>query len=160
MGKTCVFFGHRDCPETIRPALRQLVVELIEEWEVDRFYLGRQGNFDRLARAVLRDVSAEYPHLCYAVVLERLPDQREKGEDTMLPEGMEMVPPRYAISRRNDWMLRQADYVVAYLTHPWGGAAQFVRKALRQQKVVFSVGDSAVLRGLRPAECQTGREED
>jgi len=34
-------------------------------------------------------------------------------------------------------MLKQSDYVVTYITHPWGGAAQFTEKAARQKKKVI-----------------------
>ena len=59
--------------------------------------------------------------------------------NTMLPEGIESVHPRYAISWRNNWMLRQSDYVVTYITHSWGGAAQFAEKANRQKKTVINL---------------------
>ena len=56
----------------------------------------------------------------------------------MLPEGIERVPKRFAISWRNNWMLENSDYVVAYVTHSWGGAVQFVEKAeKRGQKVIY-----------------------
>jgi hypothetical protein len=36
-------------------------------------------------------------------------------------------------------MLRQADFVVAYITHSWGGAYQYTGKAKRQQKAIISL---------------------
>ena len=59
--------------------------------------------------------------------------------DTMLPEGIESVHPHYAISWRNNWMLKQSDYVVTYITHSWGGAAQYVEKAKKQKKNVINL---------------------
>ena len=38
-------------------------------------------------------------------------------EDTMFPEGLELVHPRYAIERRNGWMLKRSDYFVTYVHH-------------------------------------------
>ena len=143
MGKTCTFFGHRDCPEAVRPKLREVLVELIERHGVDRFYVGRQGAFDAMVRSVLRELTELYPHISYAVVLERLPGPRDQAvwdfSDTIFPEGLELVPPRFAISRRNLWMLKQADLVVTYVTHGWGGAAQFGEKARRQKKTVINL---------------------
>lgn len=133
MGLICTFFGHRDCPASLKPKLRAVVVELIERHGVDRFYIGRQGSFDAMARSVLRELAEVYPHISYAVVLERLPGLRDESvwdfSDTVFPEGLETVPPRFAISKRNEWMLKQADFVVTYITHNWGGAAQFADKA-------------------------------
>ena len=113
---TCTFFGHRECPEAIRPKLRAVVTELIEGRGVELFYVGQQGGFDAMAWAVLRELAGERPHIRYAVVLEHMPGRRELWErldymETLLPEGIESVHPRYAIAWRNDWMLRRADYV-------------------------------------------------
>ena len=140
----CTFFGHRDCPAGVKPRLRAAVVELIERYGADRFYVGRQGAFDAMSRSVLRELAEAYPHISYAVVLERLPQgQREPDalnfSDAVFPPGLETVPPRFAISKRNEWMLRQADYVVAYITHSWGGAARYVETAVRLGKVVVNL---------------------
>ena len=126
----CTFFGHRDCPDCLRPRLREAVKELIRDAGVDTFYVGNQGRFDAMALGVLRELGRVYPHIRYGVVLAYLP-QGETEPEAMFPEGLERVPPRYAISRRNDWMLRRADFVVTYITHPWGGAAGFGEKAER-----------------------------
>ena len=140
----CTFFGHRDCPASVEPALRQTLAELIERHGVDRFYVGRQGAFDAMARAVLRQLKQQYPHIRYAVVLERLPGKRGEPAapelaDTIFSEGLEDAPPRWAISYRNRWMLEQADVVVAYVTRSWGGAAQFAARAARQKKPVINL---------------------
>ena len=133
----CTFFGHRDCPESIKPKLRGVLEELITNHDVDMFYVGNQGQFDAIVRNVLKELKHEYPQINYAVVLAYMPGKQNEYEDysdTMLPEGIESVHPRYAISWRNNWMLKQSDYVVTYVTHSWGGAAQYVQKA-RKRKI-------------------------
>lgn len=139
---SCTFFGHRDCPETIRPRLRSVLKDLIAEHKVDMFYVGNQGRFDALVQAELRKLTEEYPHIQYAVVLAYLPGKPSEYEDysdTMLPEGIESVHPRYAISWRNNWMLQQSNFVVAYVTHSWGGAAQFAKRAISQKKTLMQI---------------------
>ncbi len=139
-GKICTFFGHRDCPESVRGALQALLEELIQKG-VTVFYVGNEGNFDALVQSVLRDLSARCPQICCLVVLAYLP-KRETGGGlgTLLPEGIETVPKRFAISWRNRWMLRRADCAVVYVTHPSGGAAQFAGEARRQGKPVCNLG--------------------
>lgn len=85
-----------------------------------------------------------YPHINYAVVLERMPPKRDEFDtrdysDTMLPEGIETVHPCFAISWRNKRMIKQSDYVVTYITHSWGGASQFAELAEKQKKTVINV---------------------
>lgn len=127
---TCTFFGHRECPEELRPVLKQAVLRLIQEEGVDTFYVGNQGRFDAMVLGVLRELGEKYPHIRFGVVLAYLPGAgAEVPPESMFPQGLETVPPRFAIARRNDWMLRQADWVVTYITHSWGGAAGYAQKA-------------------------------
>ena len=136
------FFGHRDCPDWIKPILCETLEKLIVNHCVSMFYVGNQGRFDALVRSVLRALRDKYPHINYAVVLAYVPGKshgHQDNGDTMLPEGIESVHPRYAISWRNDWMLRQSDFVVAYIAHAWGGAARYAQKAARLHKVVCNL---------------------
>lgn len=128
----CTVFGHRDCPQTVKPQLRQILSELITKKGVELFYVGNHGQFDAYVCAILKELSILYPHIRYAVVLAYMPGTASvcaDYADTMLPEGIEAVHPRYAICWRNRWMLQQSDFVVTYITHPWGGAAQYAKKA-------------------------------
>ena len=138
----CTFFGHRDCPDTIKPKLRQVLINLINNHNVDMFYVGNQGRFDAIVRSELRDLQREYPRINYAVVLAYMPGKQTEYDDysdTMLPEGIEPVHPRYAISWRNNWMLKQSDYVVTYITHSYGGAAKYAKKGMRNGKRCINI---------------------
>ena len=141
----CTFFGHRECPETIKTKLRDTLIDLIENHAADMFYVGNQGHFDHYVRCALHDLKQEYPHIQYAVVLAYMPGKKTEYDDysdTMLPEGIESVHPHYAISWRNNWMLRQSEYVVTYITHSYGGAAQYAKKASKRGKKIVNIVDS------------------
>ena len=142
--KACTFFGHRDSPETIKPKIRAAVIDLIENHGVTMFYVGNQGNFDRMVRSVLKEVTTAYPEVGYAVVLAYMPSAKianlsEDFSDTMLPEGIEKVPKRFAIPWRNKWMIEHADYVVTYVTRLFGGAAQFSALAKSKGKIIYDI---------------------
>jgi uncharacterized phage-like protein YoqJ len=144
---TCTFFGHRDSPGSIKPRLREALVDLITNQSVDMFYVGHQGQFDAMVRSTLQELKREYPQIDNAVVLAYMPGKKTEYDDysdTMLPEGIESVHPRYAISWRNNWMLRHSDYAITYITHPWGGAAQYVSKARKQGKHIISVSENSL----------------
>ena len=70
-----------------------------------------------------------------------LPDNREYNNltNTIYPEGIETVPKRFAISWRNKWMLKQADTVITYATHPSSGAWEFKKLAEKQGKTVVNI---------------------
>lgn len=137
---TCTFFGHRDAPPEIEGALRRVLVALIEARQADTFYVGNQGKFDRMVARVLSGLQQEYPHITYAVVLAYLPgEQTAAGQNTLYPEGMEDVPPRFAIARRNAWMLQQADCVVVYVSRSVGNAAKLQARAEKCGKAVINL---------------------
>ncbi len=138
----CTFFGHRDCPDTVKPKLREVLIDLITNHNVDMFYVGNQGRFDAIVQHVLHELKQEHSQINYAVVLAYMPGKQNEYDDysdTMLPEGIESVHPHYAISWRNNWMLKQSDYAVTYITHSWGGAAQYAGKADRAAKTVINL---------------------
>ncbi len=138
----CTFFGHRDCPDAVEPKLTEVLTDLIINYNVDMFYVGNQGRFDAIVRRVLRELKQEYPAIDYAVVLAYMPGKQTEYDDysdTMLPEGIESVHPRYAISWRNNWMLQQSDYVVTYITHSYGGAAQYAQKEKNDCRTVINL---------------------
>ena len=140
--KACTFFGHRDCPETIKPKIRTAVIDLIENHGVTMFYVGNQGNFDRLVRSVLKEVTTAYPGVGYAVVLAYMPSTKKRADDfsdTLLPDGIEKVPKRFAIPWRNRWMIDHADYVVTYVTLPYGGAAKSKILAAKMHRAIFEL---------------------
>lgn len=145
---TCTFFGHRECPSNLKPQLRDTLKELIEQHGVGVFYVGNQGEFDKMVYSLLRELSTQYSQITYAVVLAYLPMKRADEcfrtadySHTLYPEGIEIVPKRFAIVWRNEWMLKQADYVVTYVTHSWGGAAKFAEKAQRLGKRVIGLAE-------------------
>ena len=138
---TVTFFGHKDTPKEIEPTLRTTLVDLIENHDATKFYVGNNGSFDAMVRCQLEDLSQTFP-ITYSVVLAYLPTTKSEYDDytnTILPEGIETAPKRFAISWRNKWMIQQSDVVVTYVTHSFGGAAQFKELAERQGKTVIEL---------------------
>ena len=137
----CTFFGHKDAPKEIEPTLRSALIDLIEQKNATVFYVGNNGNFDTMVRRQLEDLSQTYP-ITYSVVLAYLPTEKNKNDNltnTIYPEGLETVPKRFAISWRNKWMIHQSDVVVTYVTHNFGGAAQFKEMAKRFGKIIINL---------------------
>lgn len=138
----CTFFGHRECSCDVNLKLRTVLEKLIKDG-VGMFYVGNQGSFDKIVRNVLFDLKKEFPHIKYYVVLAYVPKENEKDIDfseSLIPDGIEEVFPKFAISWRNRWMIKQSDYVVAYVTHPGGGASKFMELAIKQNKRVINIG--------------------
>ena len=137
------FCGHNEAGigEEIRQRLYRTVEQEIQNG-ADLFYLGGYGCFDRMAAGVVRELKKKYPHIKSVLVLaylNREVDMRYYDETTYPP--LENTPPRYAISKRNEWLVAQADTVIAYVTHGWGGAAKTLRYAERKHKCIIELGE-------------------
>ncbi len=140
--RICCFFGHREVTHNIRPKLIEIIEKLITEDGVTEFYVGHQGQFDSMVYSVLKELKAKYPQIRYTVVLAYMPDEHIKElyeEDTLFPDGMETVPKRFAISKRNDWMISHSDVAVCYVWKVTGGAAKFKEKAEKKGLRVIDV---------------------
>lgn len=144
----CCFFGHRNAPGSVRDALTHAITDLITNRSVTNFYVGDQGQFDSMVRRVLRGLKKKYPHISYSVVLAYMPgqkseyDREEESEETLYPDGLESVPRRFAISRRNEWMVSRSDIVICYITHSSGGAAKYCDMARRKGKEIINLGET------------------
>lgn len=138
----CTFFGHRECRELQEERLRQAIEDLIKQ-DVTEFTVGHQGTFDGMVYRCLRSLQAVYPQIQYRVVLAYLPDGKNpalEGADTFYPEGLETVPPRFAIQRRNRYLVETADVCLCYIDHTWGGAYGFVCMARQRGLRVINLG--------------------
>lgn len=134
----CTFFGHRDCPSSVKASLYEAIEQLICNQQVDTFYVGMQGAFDRMAYTALVELRQRYSYIKVFRVLAYMPKPDDSDTaDTIIPEGIENTHPRYAIVHRNNWMTERSDYVIAYITHPTGGAYQAVERARRKHREVI-----------------------
>ena len=128
----CTFFGHRDAPNHIKSALKDAILKCINAG-VTQFYVGNNGNFDFLAQCLLRQMSKEHS-IKYSIALSYINEKAIAGdqEATIFPEGLELVPPRFAISKRNDWLLSCCSVVIAYSSHKPSNSQKWIEKAQKR----------------------------
>ena len=116
-----------------------ILPQLIEDG-TEQFLMGGYGAFDHLAATAVHLLKADYPQIRSTMVLPYLNREykTELYDDTVYPP-LEKVPPRLAIVRRNRWMVDQADVIISYVTHSWGGAADMLRYAVKSNKRVIYI---------------------
>ena len=125
--KICTFFGHRNVSEKITDVLTPILSELIEKNGVEVFYVGSQGNFDNIVIKTLENLKDKYSHISFYIILAYLPVTKNNNysENTLFPEGLEYVHPKYAIAKRNQWMIEKSDFVIVYVNQPFSNSAKF-----------------------------------
>ena len=138
---TCTFFGHRHISARIDHLLYESLALLINEKDVDNFLVGNEGQFDRMVQRVLARLKSEYPHTNYCIVLAYLNSKIKPSAESIYPEGLEKVPLRFTIPKRNEWMINRADYVVAYVSYTFGGSGKALEIAQRKKKTVINLAD-------------------
>ena len=136
------FCGHSKLIEQniIRAHLTRELRTLLEHGN-HKFYLGGYGDFDLLAAKVLYELKQEYPETETILILPYLDRKVDASlyDSTIYPP-LENVPKRYAISHRNKWMVDQADMVIAYVDHDWGGAAKTLEYAVKKGLRIINLG--------------------
>ena len=133
------FCGHSTVHprEPVETWLRETVAALIARG-ADKFYLGGYGAFDLMAASVVWELKKGRPDIASVLVLPYL-DRKVCADNydyTTYPP-LETVPKRFAISKRNEWMIQNSDVAVAYVTHDWGGAAATLKFAERKGKGII-----------------------
>lgn len=134
------FCGHSDVSQrgNVRQWLYETIENLITQESADMFLLGGYGGFDRMAASVVWELKKKYPQVKSVLVLPYLDRKMDENQcDWTLYPGLEKVPRRYAITHRNRYMVNDADVVIAYVQHCWGGAAQTLEYAEQKRKRII-----------------------
>lgn len=136
---TVTFCGHAQVENEAAVCiwLDETILKLCREGAKE-FLLGGYGHFDALAASAVYRAKAQFGDILSILVLP-YPDREFDPAfyDGSVYPPLEHVPRRYAISRRNQWMVERADIVVAYVSHHWGGAAKTYAYAIKKEKQVI-----------------------
>ena len=130
----------------------QKILEFLEEKigdESAEMYLGGYGEFDNFAYDCCKKYKQSHPNTSLVFVTpyfsidyqrNHLEIQKTRYDSILYPE-IEDKPKRFAITYRNKYMVEKADYVVAYVSHDWGGAYTTYKHAKRKGKEIFNLAN-------------------
>ena len=138
---TVTFCGHSQVANAnaVAAALADILEKLIDEG-ADEFLLGGYGEFDTMAAIAVRNAKKNHSGIHSTLVIPYIDRDYDPAlyDNSMYPP-LETVPRRFAISKRNEWMVSNSDVVVAYIQHNWGGAAATLKYAERKKKRIISI---------------------
>lgn len=146
MGKICSGFGNSDTSEGLMPKLVQALEYAISEG-CDTFYLGKMGNFDSMMKRATGELKKKYPHIERILVIPYITKSLEQNKRDyereydfiLLPHEIVPVPPKYAIIRKNEWVIDNSDIVIACALNPYRGAGKAVDYAKRKGKHMINI---------------------
>ena len=113
-------------------------------------YIGELGDFDSICACACKELKQERNgiEVVYVTPYISLSEQEKIREmhrsglcDTSIYPPIENVPPRFAISKRNEWMMANADLIIAYVNRSYGGAYKSLQVAKRKKKKIMNVCD-------------------
>ena len=142
----CTFFGHSECYGLDAAVLRSAIEGFIKRG-VTEFVVGNHGQFDGMVYSCLQNLSKDY-EISYSVALAYLPTHKEDYDiyhgHSLYPEGLEVGPAKFAIERRNRYLIDTADIFICYVNHTFGGAHKFARMAKRRGLRVINLGSAVI----------------
>ena len=138
------FCGHSNClfNDEEKEELKTLFIKEIRKNPTCKFYLGGYGDFDSLCLRTLRELKKDFPEIEILFITPYLDKNYSKLElakyyyDDVIFPPIENVPRKFAILKRNEWMVDSADLVIAFVKYSWGGAAKTLEHAKRKKKQI------------------------
>ena len=140
------FCGHADFQRTNEQ--EKLLLSFFEETIGDhaaKFYLGGYGAFDEFAYECCKKYKKTHLNVNLALVVPyfyfekgKVNDRFEKYDEIIYPP-IENKPVKFAIVYRNQYMIDEADLVVAHVKRNWGGAYRTLHYAKRKGKKIFNL---------------------
>ena len=146
------FVGHAQISsqEKIKDAVKEQLRANAKRETAVTCYLGGRGDFDALCARACKELKAEHPGI-EAVYVTPYLSRSEQARiremqicglcDGSLYPPIEGTPPKFAISKRNEWMVSNADLIIAYVTQSYGGAYQALQTARRRGKRIINLFD-------------------
>lgn len=131
------FLGHREVHDfkAVEEKLTKIISQLIQTKEFVEFQIGRNGEFDIVAASCIKRVQKSIGNQNSAMTLV-LPypvadmEYYEKFYDQIfIPEEAERAHYKSAILKRNEWLVKNSELIIAYVHRDTGGAAKALKFA-------------------------------
>ena len=137
------FCGHSDfvAKDGDKDRFLKLLESLCGREDTD-FYLGGYGSFDLFCLGCCKEFKRTHENATVTFVTpymdEKYLKDRKDGYDKIIYPELEKLPPRYAISYRNRYMVDKADVVVCFIKRSFGGAYKAYSYAKKKDKKIIS----------------------
>ena len=120
--------------------IKEFLITKIRQYPNTKFYLGGYGGFDSLIFSILRKIKKDFPNIELVFISPYLDSSYSKlqiaNEIYAEDVSTEIAPmtKKFAILKRNEWMVDTCDLLIAYVKYSWGGARKTLEYAIRKKK--------------------------
>ena len=149
---TIAFTGHSfvSSSDRVKEMVKEQIRNNITDVKLVTCYLGGYGDFDEICARACSELKREYDCIKVVYVTPYISSSEQAKIKEMLLFGLcdasiyppiENVPLRFAISKRNEWMMTNADLIIAYVNRSYGGAYKSLQVAKRKKKKIINIYD-------------------
>lgn len=142
------FCGHREfTPDAEKEkTIIDILLKYSETEQEVICYTGGYGAFDWFAASCIKKTKKAALNIVNCLVIPYITQSHldrislhEKEFDEIIYPPLEDVPPKFAIIRRNEWMIDNSDLLIACVKYSWGGAARTLEYAKRRGKTILLI---------------------
>lgn len=143
--KICCFAGHSELcgTEGVYKKLYSVLENLAETEGITEYWVGNYGAFDSLCAEAVRELKVKYPEVQLNLVVPYLTaginEYKEQFyanfDNILLADVPENTPKRLKIIKCNQYMIKNADVLVCYVEHSFGGAAKTLDYAKKKKNI-------------------------
>lgn len=143
---TISFFGHREVfnEEQIYQEIYKQFSELAKNSDKLTCYSGGYSKFDKLCVRALLELNKQFNNIYLIYVSPYLSKShlksinREIYNEIIYPP-IENVPGKFAILKRNEWIIDNSDLIFFYAFFSFGGAVTALKYATRKNKKIIDI---------------------
>ena len=146
------FIGHRDLyiDNNLKNNIKKAIKENLIPNEKILFYCGGYGNFDNLCAEICHSLKNEIQVCEVIFITPYITEAQQKNikylidiglYDSTLYPPLENIPPKFAITKRNEWIIDNADLIIAYVDRDYGGAYKTLNYARKKKKPLINLAE-------------------
>lgn len=143
MSNRCCFAGHSQIQCDFESKLKIEIEKMILHNDVNEFWVGNYGNFDRKAAKIVRELKAVHQNIKLYLVLPyttKTIDNNKKlyykeFDALLIADIPEKTPKKFQILKCNEYMVNKSDFLICYVKHSFGGAAATLEYAAKKKHI-------------------------
>ena len=145
MEKICCFAGHSKLynTDTVYRQLITTVDGLIKRENIKEFWVGNYGVFDKLSAKAVTELKREYPEIRLSLVIPYLTLEINKYkksyyknyDNILMADIPSKTPKKAQIIKCNQYMIKNASFLVCYVKNSWGGAVKTFEYAQKKKNM-------------------------
>lgn len=140
----CCFAGHNKVYNNeSKDKLLMECIKFITQYNVDEFWVGNYGSFDRLSANTVKKLKEVYPSIKLNLIIPYLTREIKhcksqyysRFDNIIIADIPKNTPNRLKIIKTNEFMVDYSDFIICYIEHLWGGAAKTLEYAKGKQHI-------------------------